>query len=295
MKHMARILGQGLQYFPLDVRIFTDEKILDINADFGYAGEMVFIRLLTMIYANGYYLESTIRSLAIAISRSIGVESPARDKIEAIITKCGKLGLFDQKLLESGVITSKSIQKQFILSTRRRKTTTYVKYWLLDQKTMLELELFYKTSKSVNVYNNGVNVDNYPLNVDINSLNVDKSTQRKRNKENDKKDKEDKGVYGLPKLHFLTQSLIRNKYIETTDLELMKYNLIFEEVIAEYGFEDTLSVVDYLMKYSKRATTPIDDKFSFLRESLFRNLKMFRNREEFRNEPFEAWIKRTLL
>ena len=292
---MARAFGQGLQYFPLDVRIFTNLKIQDINADFGYMGEIVFIRLLTMIYSNGYYLESSIRSLAIAVARNIGFASPGIEQIEKVITRCGKLGLFDQKLLESGVITSKSIQKQFILSTRRRKTTTYVKYWLLDEKTMVELDLFYKTSKSVNVYNNGINADMNGIYVDNNAINVDISTQKEKEKESDKRINKDKGVYGLPKLHFLTQSLIRNKYIDSTDLDLLKYNLIFEEVISEYGFEDTLSVVDYLMKYSKRASTPIDDKFSFLRESLFRNLKMFRNREEFRNEPFEAWIKRTLL
>ena len=73
---------------------------------------------------------------------------------------------------------------------------------------MLELTTFHKTSKSINVY---------------------RSTQKE--KENDKLINKDKGVYGLPKLHFLTQALIRNKYIEDTDLELQKYNLILEEVI----------------------------------------------------------------
>ena len=49
---MARPFKQGLQYFPLDVNIFEDEKIQDLNLAFGYLGEIIYIRLLSMIYAN---------------------------------------------------------------------------------------------------------------------------------------------------------------------------------------------------------------------------------------------------
>ena len=114
---MARPFKQGLQYFPIDVNIFEDEKIQELNITFGHLGEMVYIRLLTMIYANGYYLEKSISSLAISLAKSIGLYAPGVVEIEKVIKKCAEIGLFDRKLLESGVITSKSVQKQFILST----------------------------------------------------------------------------------------------------------------------------------------------------------------------------------
>jgi len=69
---MARPFKQGLQYFPLDVNIFEDEKIQDLNLAFGYLGEIIYIRLLSMIYANGYYLEKSISSLARTLMKSIG-------------------------------------------------------------------------------------------------------------------------------------------------------------------------------------------------------------------------------
>ena len=304
---MARPFKQGLQYFPLDVNIFEDEKIQDLNLAFGIMGEMVFIRLLTMIYANGYFLEKTISSLAKSLVKSIGANwAPRTADIEEIVVYCGEVGLFDNELLKSGVITSKSIQKQFVLSTRRRKNKDSEKYWLLDEKTMQELAIFYKTSKNViadnnrvNVDTNGVNADNNRVNADNNRVNVDRSTQKekekKKEREIDKYDKQDKGPFGLPKLHFITNSLIKSKYIDETSLELINYNNMIEGFIQGYGFEDVLSAVNYIEKYSRNPNPEIEDKFAFMRESLQKNLKKFEHRREFANESFEAWIKRTLL
>jgi hypothetical protein len=304
---MARPFKQGLQYFPLDVNIFEDEKIQDLNLAFGYFGEIIYIRLLAMIYANGYFLEKSISSLAKTLVKSIGANwAPNPVDIEEVIVYCGKVGLFNNDLLKDDVITSKSIQKQFILSTRRRKNTGADKYWLLDEKTMLELSIFNKTNKSITVDNNlinvdtnGVNVNNNQVNADNNRVNVDKSTQKekekKKERKNDKEDKEDKGPYGLPKLHFITNSLIKNKYIDETSLDVIKYNILFEETIRGYGFEDVLSAVDYVVKYSKNPNPHIEDKFAFMRDSLQNNLKQFEHRRKMSNESFESWIKRTLL
>ena len=304
---MARPFKQGLQYFPLDVNIFEDEKIQDLNLAFGYLGEIIYIRLLSMIYANGYYLEKSISSLARTLMKSIGANwTPNPIDIEEVIVYCGKVGLFNYDLLKEDVITSKSIQKQFILSTRRRKNTGQDKYWLLDEKTMLELSIFNKTSKNINVDNNGVIDDtngvigsNNQVNADNNRVNVDKSTQKEKEKKKerkiDKEDKEDKGPYGLPKLHFITNSLIKNKYIDESSLDIIKFNILFEDLIHGYGFEDVLSAVDYVVKYSKNPNPPIEDKFAFMRESVQTNLKQFEHRRKTANESFESWIKRTLL
>lgn len=302
-KSMARPFKQGLQYFPLDVNIFEDEKIQELNLAYGLLGEMVYIRILTMIYANGYYLERTIPSLARIIVRAYETGTPTQEEVESIIRFCGEIHLLDQSMLSRGILTSVAIQKQFILSTRRRKKTDIDQYWLLSTETTEEL----RKMQNINVDNNRVNDDNNPLfcaenvvNDDNNRVNVDIGTQRKvkeskRKEKRDKTDKTDKAVFGFPKLHFLTNSMLKKKYIDDSSLDLLKFNRLFEEAIDQYGMDDVLMAVDYIVQYSRRAEPPIDDRFGFMKSSLLSNLEMFRHRREFANESFEAWIKRTLL
>jgi hypothetical protein len=307
---MARPFKFGLQYFPLDVNFFDDEKITDLNLLYGVIGEMVYIRLLTMIYAHGYYLEMTTEQAAKALIKSIGnAWAPSVHDIEKIILRAGVNGLFDKDLLSMGVITSKAIQRQFTLSTRRRRGIEHQKYWLLDQKTMFELSNFYKKSPTVNVDNkpttSDIIDDNNPSSsevmVDNNATStgviVDKSTQKEKEKkkERDKKDKLDKGVYALPKYHYITKAIIKNKYIEDETLEIGKYNKLFDEAVSLYGFDDVLTAIDYIVSYSKRANPPIDDKFGFMRKSLMNNLEMFQRRRDRKHESIEDWFKRILL
>ncbi|MFV0537079.1 MAG: DUF4373 domain-containing protein, partial [Dysgonomonas sp.] len=51
----GRPTKQGLEYFPLDVDFFNDEKVEFVSARFGVKGEIISIRLLCKIYRNGYY------------------------------------------------------------------------------------------------------------------------------------------------------------------------------------------------------------------------------------------------
>lgn len=47
---MARPTKNGLDYFPLDVHIFEDEKIEAIAGEFGIKGELAVIKLLCAVY-----------------------------------------------------------------------------------------------------------------------------------------------------------------------------------------------------------------------------------------------------
>ncbi|MDR4968402.1 MAG: DUF4373 domain-containing protein [Acholeplasmataceae bacterium] len=307
---MARPFKLGLQYFPLDINFFEDEKITDLNLMYGVMGEMVYIRLLTMIYAHGYYLEMTTEQAAKALIKSIGnAWAPSVNDIERIILRAGANGLFDKELLQMGVFTSKAIQRQFTLSTRRRRGIAHQKYWLLDQHTMLELSNFYKKTPQVNVDNNpsstevidsnndtssGVMVSNNGSSTEVIAY---KSTQKEKEKkkERDKKDKLDKGVYALPRYHYITKAIIKSKYIEDGTLEIGKYNKLFDEAVSLHGFDDVIAATDYIVSYSKRADPPIDDKFSFMRKSLMNNLEMFQRRRDRTDESIEDWLKRIVL
>ncbi len=52
---MARPTKDGLDYFPLDVDIFEDEKIEAIAGEFGIKGELAVIKLLCAVYKKGYF------------------------------------------------------------------------------------------------------------------------------------------------------------------------------------------------------------------------------------------------
>ena len=282
---MARPIKKGLSYFPLDVGVFKDKRITKIERKFGVYGSSIFLRILTMVYEHGYYLEMTEEDLITELIYQIGVGKISYQRVRNVILMCCELGILDEPLFRQGVITSDGIQKQFIRVAKRRKEVEISKYWLLDSATMEELGVLLSMEKNEE---KGVNVNNNPVNVDIN-------TQSKSKRKRDKKIKEDKSIYGFPKMHFLTKLLIQRKYIEEIDADIMKYNDLFESAIDEYSYENVLSGVNYIISYSKNPNPPIDDKFNFMKVSLITNLDRFRSLENRRGETFDDWFKNIFL
>lgn len=286
---MARPFKQGLEYFPWDVHAFDDPKLKSLNYQYGPYGTTIYIRILNLVYGEGYYLEIPLDELAILLHQEIGPHWIKVDKILEIIRGCVELRLFERALFLQGVITSISIQKQFILSTRRRKNVHNDKYWLLDSETMEQLGVLLSMQK---------NEDNFIkalVNVDNNSVNVDIKKQSKKESKRDKKIKEDKSIYGYPKMHFLTKLLIQRKYIEEFNGDVLRYNDLFESAILTYGYENVLSGTNYIISYAKDPNPEINDHFNFMKTSLLNNLERFKNLENRKDEKFEDWFKRTFL
>jgi hypothetical protein len=282
---MARPIKKGLSYFPLDVGVFKDQRITKIERKFGVYGSSIFLRILTMVYEHGYYLEMTEEDLITELIYQIGVGKISYQRVRNVILMCCELGILDEPLFRQGVITSDGIQKQFIRVAKRRKEVDISKYWLLDSATMEEIGVLLSMEKNEE---KGVNVNN-------NSVNVDTNTQSKSKSKRDKKIKEDKSIYGFPKMHFLTKLLIQRKYIEEIDADIMKYNDLFESAIDEYSYENVLSGVNYIISYARNPNPPIDDKFNFMKVSLITNLDRFRSLENRRGETFDDWFKNIFL
>ncbi|MBI9009328.1 MAG: DUF4373 domain-containing protein [Tenericutes bacterium] len=282
---MARPFKQGLQYFPMDVHIFKDQKLVDMHYYFGPLGLHLYTQLLLLVYENGYYLEKSEDELAAQLHRILGTRWVKLSKVVEMIRGCVEFNLLERELYTQGVITSLAIQKQYILSTKRRKTVNIDKYWLLDQEAMDELGSFLSMQKNrVNVCNNLVNVNNNPVNVDIN-------TQREREieKERDVIDIKDKSIYGLPEMHYLTKFLTDRKYIQQDSSDIVLYNKLFEEVTNRYSHYDVMVVVRYIVTYSRNAEPKIDDKFAFMKKSVINNLKEYKIKQG--GESFEKWIE----
>jgi hypothetical protein len=282
---MARPFKQGIQYFPLDVDMFSDEKIQELNYQVGPLGEIVYIRILTMIYANGYYLKYDIETLSKILHKQMGQAWIRLEKIRELIHACLEVHLFDKRLAAQGVMTSVAIQKQFILSTKRRMQADIDKYALLTDKDLLYLRGFLNTPKETVIDNkNQVIADNNPDNVNIGTQKENKS---------DKKINKDKEHVLTPSLHFITKAIIKNKYVQKDSLEIGKYNKLFKDTCKLYDFDDVLIVVHYIVSYVKRNDAKVMYRFAFMKESLLSNLKNY-HQGGMSHGSIEDWIKRLL-
>lgn len=289
---MARPFKSGLEYFPLDVRTFHDEKLRDLNYSAGPMAEYVYIRILMLIYEQGYYLKVNLDTLAKLLHRELGPQWIKLERISMLIHACLESSLFDKTLAGQGVITSIAVQKQFLISTKRRQNVDTSKYWLLNDAAMDEIEVFLGTSKKSTLKPKKI------VNVDNNEVNVRIGTQKenKKKKESDKEDIEDKRAFAIIKTHYITKSIIKNGYIDIYDLEIPKYNDLYETAVRTYGFEITRTVVNYIISHSKKTSTQINHKFYFMKDSLYKNLEMISKKESRGiNEPFEEYLKRILL
>ena len=188
---MARPKKLGLDYFPLDVDIFEDERLFDVQEEYGPLGEVVFVRLLCLIYKNGYYYQfGSLERLAAVLLRSIGNRCGA-DKyvVVDIIRFLGQVGLLSAKMMdEENVLTSQGIQERFLRATERRLEREPLLYALVVQRCLVE-------EHEAVADGNGVNVDNNEVNVDINAVNADNNPQSKveESKVEESKGNESKG------------------------------------------------------------------------------------------------------
>lgn len=131
---MARPLKTGLDYFLSDVNCWDDGKIMDLTNTYGPLGMCVYDIVLRQVYKNGYYLKTSLDSLAALIIRTIG-NAWVRDKglVKQILTYCGEIGLLDAGLLSQSVVTSVGIQRRYAQVTARNRVDRS-QYWLLPKE-----------------------------------------------------------------------------------------------------------------------------------------------------------------
>lgn len=122
---MARPLKNGLEYFPVDVDLFDDDKIFDLTSEFGPLGEVVYLRVLCLIYRNGYYYKfQSLDKLAALLVKSIGSRW-VRDKqsVLQVIPFLAECNLLSSELMQENVLTSVGIQHRYLYATKRRSTS----------------------------------------------------------------------------------------------------------------------------------------------------------------------------
>lgn len=223
---MSRPFKFGLEYFPLDVNFFEDDKIQLISSEFGIKGEIVAIRLLCKIYDNGYYYKWS-KDQSLLLSKNTGIDLHT---IELIISSLLERDFFDKSLFEKfSILTSRGIQKRFIEAASRRKEVIMIQEFLLIQHDVYNNPAHIKLT-GINVYNNSINVDNNSINANINP-----QSKVKKSKVKDSKVKQSK-VKNLASKNIFDDEIDKlciKAFKETPNI-FIKEKII--SLINEYGF-----------------------------------------------------------
>jgi hypothetical protein len=181
---MARPIKEGLDYFPLDVDIDQDDKLVVPIGKFGMRGYGIIVRLMAEIYKNGHFYPWNEKEQFVFNKRI----NDDINFINDVVNECLKWGFFHHETFDKyHVLTSRGFQNRFIGASKRRKSVTFV-----EEYTLIDLE---EACKKINypiivVNVNGIRINEY-INTDkcIDTLAI--STQREKEIENEKEIEKD--------------------------------------------------------------------------------------------------------
>ena len=185
---MARPYKKGVDYFPLDVDIMRDPKLIEPKLKHGYLAFCVYIALLTMIYKNeGYYVDYSKKIEVLwGVSDLLqGKYQPEVGKIEEVVEDLVACGLFSRDHFDSKILTSKRLQATYYSATADR-TSIDIDWdiWCLSEEEMSEI------SKRSPILDKFIFRSKNSVNQSENSVNRSKNTQSKVNKSKVNKSKE---------------------------------------------------------------------------------------------------------
>ncbi|MDR1180925.1 MAG: DUF4373 domain-containing protein [Bacteroidales bacterium] len=110
---MAKTNKTGIDYFPLGVDFFLNDKIQFIENELGIKHEYVALRLLCKLYSERYYYRWRLDE-CLLFEKKIGVKDFSMRLVDEIVQ-----GFFDKTLLNRFVIlTSHEIQKNVFRSNK---------------------------------------------------------------------------------------------------------------------------------------------------------------------------------
>ncbi|SDJ77012.1 DUF4373 domain-containing protein [Paenibacillus naphthalenovorans] len=154
---MARPQKEGLEYFPLDVDIDQDDKLIVPIGKFGMQGFGIIVRLMAEIYKNGYFYDWGEKEQYV-FARRVNVDI---NTINDVINECINWGFFEQKLFDDHkILTSKGFQKRYIEAAKRRKEICMIENYVLvdveelSRKHKITIIIFNADGNKVNAFNN---------------------------------------------------------------------------------------------------------------------------------------------
>lgn len=112
--------NKGLDYFSLNVDFFDNDKIALIEAEHGWKGSLITLKLLCRIYKEGFYCRWD-KDICLLFCRKAGIEVDIQF-MDALLQSLLERHFFDTNLFHKfGILTSRSIQIRFFEATVRRR------------------------------------------------------------------------------------------------------------------------------------------------------------------------------
>lgn len=232
---MPRPVKKGLDYFPLNVDLFNDYKIMDLLEKHGPLGVTVYEVVLCEVYRNGYYLAAPIDRVSANVARIIGSKWVQKRLVAQVILDCGDLGLFETTLLKHGVITSVGIQRRYATVTARNKTKKE-EYWLIDEDGQPLLS----TPK------NQVSVSEIEVSAtktDVNALVIPQKERKENKTKQNKKNSSELETSPRPE-EVYSLSLIDGSQHPVTAEEIEKYRGLYPAVDIDQEFRKMIGWLD---------------------------------------------------
>lgn len=231
---MARPIKVDLDFFPFDVKFFADEKLDDVQNEYGPLGEVIYLRLLCFIYGDkGYYYEfENLDKVANRIIRSIG-NRWVRNKeyVIKVISYLAECNLFSKELMRNNILTSVGIQRRYVyVMGKILKRQVRIKKYNLLEKAVFDNGLEIVPENGVNSEEMAVNSEE---NTDLFGENNTKSKVNKNELNDIKKDKSKSAEGGL------RNSYPKNKFD----------NLEYRQLLVDDYGEDT--VIRYEKKFDE--------------------------------------------
>ena len=119
---MSRIKKRGLDYFPLDIDFLQNRLVRRIMKREGDGALATLVSAFSCIYGGeGYYV---LTDAFFYEDISANPYHQTAEDVKRILTLAAEYGIFDVTLFrECGVLTSAGIQRQYLFSTKRRKSS----------------------------------------------------------------------------------------------------------------------------------------------------------------------------
>ena len=112
--------NKGLDYFSLNVDFFDNDKIALIEAEHGWKGSLITLKLLCRIYKEGFYCRWD-KDICLLFCRKAGIEVDIQF-MDTLLQSLLERNFFDTNLFHQfGILTSRSIQIRFFEATVRRR------------------------------------------------------------------------------------------------------------------------------------------------------------------------------
>lgn len=253
---MARPIKDGVDYWPFDVRFFTDKKIKLIKAEFGIKGVMITLMILNSVYGENGYFKTWDKDDCFLTSEGVG-DGCSPQLVGEVLRGCFRRSLFNEGTFKAfGILTSAGIQRRYLnmISKNRPVVKIYQEYWLLNKN---ELPAGIRDKVIFESVNIPENPDKSTENPFKSTDNPDKSTENPTNKtkqndtiQNNKEKTEKREIAARPSPAPVPKHMYGEyKNVFLTDLEYQKLHSDYpnaDEAIS--FFSEYLKIKDYKAK-----------------------------------------------